>query len=54
MTCWDCAFNRIGTMTMFGECSWFERQGLPAKAIPEAIAETGCKYHKERPERDEN
>jgi len=48
ISCWTCTYRQAGGDTFLGICRWFERIGKPAKEIPAAIVDDGCKQFKEK------
>lgn len=50
MSCWTCRYQQLAGGTLFGMCVYFERLGRPAREIPAAVVDRGCKFQKDRPE----
>ena len=49
MSCWTCAFQRIGgPNTFLGICTWFETIKEQPKQIPAAVVDKGCEFKKEK------
>lgn len=47
-TCWTCEFQKIGSSTFLGVCTYFSTVGKPNKDIPPNLVDVGCKYWKQR------
>jgi hypothetical protein len=49
MSCWTCAYQKIGGPTFLGVCTYFSTIGKPNKDIPPGVVDVGCKQWKARP-----
>jgi hypothetical protein len=41
--CWNCGYQQIGGINLFGKCLFFFKLGLKAREIPVRIVDKGCK-----------
>ena len=43
-SCWQCKYQKLDGITLFGICSWFSQNGKIDKEIPSEKVEVGCKF----------
>lgn len=52
--CWNCKYQSIGGINLFGKCTYFVRFAKEPQEIPVEVIDVGCKHFQQRAESNKN